>query len=310
MPSFSYKVKEEILASVSSKDKADAVMLGILTFANSLEDKKILLLTENEKVKDFFILNTVRICGEDSVIATESRKGRGQTLYSIEVTGEENRLTLLEYFQTDSSRRLTPDELPKEKFYPLVIAGAFLACGSVNDPLKKYHLEFVVPTLDLCNDLGLLLIESYGILCKHAERKGNNIVYLKESENIIDMLTLMGATDCSIELMNVKIEKDMRNKINRAVNCDNANIEKALRASEKQISDIELIDSVMGLSVLSDSLREIAVLRYENPDLNLTELGEMLKPPISRSGVNHRFARIAKIADEIRAGRNKTEKQP
>ncbi len=310
MPSFSYKVKEEILASVSSKDKADAVMLGILTFANSLEDKKILLLTENEKVKDFFILNTVRICGEDSVIATESRKGRGQTLYSIEVIGEENRLTLLEYFQTDSSRRLTPDELPKEKFYPLVIAGAFLACGSVNDPLKKYHLEFVVPTLDLCNDLGLLLIESYGILCKHAERKGNNIVYLKESENIIDMLTLMGATDCSIELMNVKIEKDMRNKINRAVNCDNANIEKALRASEKQISDIELIDSVMGLSVLSDSLREIAVLRYENPDLNLTELGEMLKPPISRSGVNHRFARIAKIADEIRACRNKTEKQP
>lgn len=310
MPSFSYKVKEEILASVSSKDKADAVMLGILTFANSLEDKKILLLTENEKVKDFFILNTVRICGEDSVIATESRKGRGQTLYSIEVIGEENRLTLLEYFQTDSSRRLTPDELPKEKFYPLVIAGAFLACGSVNDPLKKYHLEFVVPTLDLCNDLGLLLIENYGILCKHAERKGNNIVYLKESENIIDMLTLMGATDCSIELMNVKIEKDMRNKINRAVNCDNANIEKALRASEKQISDIELIDSVMGLSVLSDSLREIAVLRYENPDLNLTELGEMLKPPISRSGVNHRFARIAKIADEIRACRNKTEKQP
>lgn len=310
MPSFSYKVKEEILASVSSKDKADAVMLGILTFANSLEDKKILLLTENEKVKDFFILNTGRICGEDSVIATESRKGRGQTLYSIEVTGEENRLTLLEYFQTDSSRRLTPDELPKEKFYPLVIAGAFLACGSVNDPLKKYHLEFVVPTLDLCNDLGLLLIENYGILCKHAERKGNNIVYLKESENIIDMLTLMGATDCSIELMNVKIEKDMRNKINRAVNCDNANIEKALRASEKQISDIELIDSVMGLSVLSDSLREIAVLRYENPDLNLTELGEMLKPPISRSGVNHRFARIARIADEIRAGRNKTEKQP
>ena len=310
MPSFSYEVKEEILASVSSKDKADAVMLGILTFANSLEDKKILLLTENEKVKDFFILNTVRICGEDSVIATESRKGRGQTLYSIEVIGEENRLTLLEYFQTDSSRRLTPDELPKEKFYPLVIAGAFLACGSVNDPLKKYHLEFVVPTLDLCNDLGLLLIENYGILCKHAERKGNNIVYLKESENIIDMLTLMGATDCSIELMNVKIEKDMRNKINRAVNCDNANIEKALRASEKQISDIELIDSVMGLSVLSDSLREIAVLRYENPDLNLTELGEMLKPPISRSGVNHRFARIAKIADEIRAGRNKTEKQP
>ena len=308
MPSFSYKVKEEILEEINTRDKADAAMLGMLTFANSLDDKKIMLLTENEKVKDFFVYNTERICGEGAVSVEQSRKGRGQILFCIELPEKDDRFALLEYFQIDQSRRLTPDELPKEKFYPLVIAGAFLACGSVNDPTKKYHLEFVVPTLDLCNDLGLLLIESYGILCKHTERKGTNIVYLKESENIIDMLTLMGASSASIELMNVKIEKDMRNKINRAVNCDNANIEKALRASERQISDIELIDNVMGLGVLSDSLREIALLRYDNPDLNLTELGAMLTPPISRSGVNHRFARIAALADEIRSGRKKTEK--
>ena len=100
--------------------------------------------------------------------------------------------------------------------------------------------------------------------------------------------------------MNVKIEKDMRNKINRAVNCDNANIEKALRASERQISDIELIDSTVGLSALSDSLREIALLRYENPDLNLSQLGELVTPAISRSGVNHRFQKISALAQEIR----------
>lgn len=305
MHSFSYKIKEEIIEGITSRDKADACMLGLLTFANSLDDKRITLLTENEAVRDFLVKNACRICGEGAANVEVSLKRDGMNLYTIDIVGMENRLTLLEYLRIDESRRLTPDELPKEKYYPYVIAGAFLACGSVNNPMKKYHLEFVVPTLDLCNDLGLLLLEKYGILCKHTERKQSNIVYLKESENIIDMLTLMGASNGSIELMNVKIEKDMRNKINRAVNCDNANIEKALRASERQIADIELIENTVGLSYMSESLQEIAYLRYENPDLNLSELGELVKPPISRSGVNHRFQKIAKIADDIRKSKGK-----
>ena len=300
MHSFSYNVKEEILSSINSRDKADAAMLGLLTFSNSLDDSRVMLLTENELVKDFFKLNTERICGEGAVTVDESSKRGEQTLFTIDVCGKDNRIALLSYLQIDSSRRLTYDDLPKEKLCPYVIAGAFLACGSVNNPMKKYHLEFVVPTLELCNDLGLLLLEKYGILCKHAERGQGNIVYLKESENIIDMLTLMGATMSSIELMHVKMEKDMRNKINRAVNCDNANIEKALRASERQIKDIELIDSTVGLSALSDNLREIALLRYENPDLNLSQLGELVTPKISRSGVNHRFQKIASLAEQIR----------
>ena len=300
MHSFSYNVKEEILSSINSRDKADAAMLGLLTFSNSLDDSRVMLLTENELVKDFFKLNTERICGEGAVTVDESSKRGEQTLFTIDVCGKDNRIALLSYLQIDSSRRLAYDDLPKEKLCPYVIAGAFLACGSVNNPMKKYHLEFVVPTLELCNDLGLLLLEKYGILCKHAERGQGNIVYLKESENIIDMLTLMGASNSSLELMNVKIEKDMRNKINRAVNCDNANIEKALRASERQIKDIELIDSTVGLSALSDSLREIALLRYENPDLNLSQLGELVTPRISRSGVNHRFQKIASLAEQIR----------
>ena len=305
MHSFSYKIKEEIIEGITSRDKADSCMLGLLTFANSLDDKRITLLTENEAVRDFLVKNACRICGEGAANVEVSLKRDGMNLYTIDIVGMENRLTLLEYLRIDESRRLTPDELPKEKYYPYVIAGAFLACGSVNNPMKKYHLEFVVPTLDLCNDLGLLLLEKYGILCKHTERKQSNIVYLKESENIIDMLTLMGASNGSIELMNVKIEKDMRNKINRAVNCDNANIEKALRASERQIADIELIENTVGLSYMSESLQEIAYLRYENPDLNLSELGELVKPPISRSGVNHRFQKIAKIADDIRKSKGK-----
>lgn len=300
MHSFSYNIKEEILSGINSRDKADAALLGLLTFANALDDKRIMLLTENELVKDFFKNNAERICGDGCVSVERSSKRGEQTLYTIDIIGDDNRIELLSYLQIDSSRRLAEDDLPKDNLCPYVIAGAFLACGSVNNPMKKYHLEFVVPTLDLCNDLGFLLVEKYGILCKHAERGQSNIVYLKESENIIDMLTLMGASNGSIELMNVKIEKDMRNKINRAVNCDNANIEKALRASERQIKDIELIDSTVGLSALSESLREIALLRYENPDLNLSQLGELVTPSISRSGVNHRFQKIAALADEIR----------
>ena len=113
----------------------------------------------------------------------------------------------------------------------------------------------------------------------------------------------MGATNASLELMNVKIMKDMRNRINRAVNCDNANIEKSLRAAEKQIADIELIDETLGLGSLPESLQEIAQVRYENPDYNLNELGQALDPPISRSGANHRLARIARIAQDIREGK-------
>ena len=128
-------------------------------------------------------------------------------------------------------------------------------------------------------------------------------MYIKESEAIIDLLTIMGATNSSLELMNVKIMKDMRNKINRVVNCDNANIEKTLKAAEKQLNDIELIDSSIGFDSLPETLQEIARLRYENPDISLKELGALMTPSLSRSGVNHRLARLSEIAEKIRLGK-------
>ena len=247
------------------------------------------------------MLNTGRKTGnENAVLVTEQKKRNGVVLYALDIPAREDRLMLLDYFRMDKSRRLEEADLPKEKFYPQLVAGIFLACGSVNNPEKKYHMEFVMPTIELCNDFGMLLIDNYDITPKHVERKNAQIVYIKESENIIDMLTLMGAPMCSLELMNVKMMKDMRNKINRAVNCDNANIEKSLKAAEKQISDIELIDETVGLYSLPDNLQEIAELRYNNPDFNLKDLGAAIDPPISRSGANHRLQKIAEIADRIR----------
>ena len=279
--SFSYRAKEEIISKINSKPKADVCMMGMLTYCNCLSDDEISFLTENKAVADFFVLNTGRITGnENAVVVTEQKKRNGVVLYALDIPEREDRLMLLDYFRMDKSRRVEEADLPKEKFYPQLVAGIFLACGSVNNPEKKYHMEFVMPTL---------------------ERKNAQIVYIKESENIIDMLTLMGAPMCSLELMNVKMMKDMRNKINRAVNCDNANIEKSLKAAEKQISDIELIDETVGLYSLPDNLQEIAELRYNNPDFNLKDLGAAIDPPISRSGANHRLQKIAEIADRIRA---------
>ncbi|WP_242836124.1 DNA-binding protein WhiA [Ruminococcus albus] len=299
--SFSYRVKSEIIDKINTSQKADACLMGLLCCCNELSDREILFLTENSLVKDFFVRNVCRVLKDDNAVdISEAERRSGVTLFSLTIPDEGQRIYLLDYFGMDESRRLTEEYLPKDKFFPFLTAGIFLACGSVNDPSKKYHMEFVMPTLDLCNDLGLLLIERHEIIPKHVERKGAQVMYIKESENIIDMLTLMGATMCSIELMNVKMEKDVRNKINRAMNCDNANIDKTLRAAERQVADIELIDQKIGLSALPEQLKEMAELRLENPDYNLKQLGAEMVPPISRSGANHRLQKLSEIAEELR----------
>ncbi len=306
-PSFSYKAKEEMISRINTREKADVCLMGILTFCNVLSDEEIMLLTEHVSVAEFFKKNCERICGGEAVEMTSAEKRRGVMLYTLTVPKHSDRMSLLEYFRMDSSRRLTKDDLPKARYYPQLIAGIFLACGSVNDPEKKYHMEFVMPHIQLCNDFGLLLLDNYSILAKQTERKKAQIVYVKESDNIIDLLTIMGATNCSLEFINAKMMKELRNKINRAVNCDNANIEKTLRAAEKQVADIEYIEETVGLAALPETLREMAELRYENPDISLKDLGTLADPPISRSGVNHRLARIAEFADKLRREENRNK---
>lgn len=299
--SFSYRAKQEIISRINSRDKADACLMGVLLCANSLGTDMINVLTENPLLRDFFVMNVNRILDrQDAVEVIVIQRKSSAELYDLRINDARDRLYILNYFQLDQSRGMSKDDLPKKKYYPYVVGGIFLACGSVNNPEKKYHMEFVMPSLELCNSLGLLLIDSYGIVPKHVERKNHQIVYIKDSENIIDVLTMIGAQMSSLEIMNVKMMKDVKNKINRSVNCDNANIEKALGAAERQIDDIELIDATMGLDSLPDSLRDIARVRYENIDFTLKDLGAALDPPISRSGANHRMQKIAEIAQGIR----------
>lgn len=179
------------------------------------------------------------------------------------------------------------------------IRGAFLACGSMSNPGKSYHFEIVCRTKKQAEQLKNI-ISSFDVDARIVMRKKSQVVYVKEGSHIVDLLNIMEAHQALMELENVRIVKEMRNFVNRQVNCETANISKTVNAAVRQIEDIEYIRRKKGLESLPDHLREIAALRLEYPDMPLKELGELLSPSVGKSGVNHRFRRIAKIAAEIR----------
>lgn len=179
------------------------------------------------------------------------------------------------------------------------LRGIFLATGSVSDPSKAYHFEIVVRNKDMAASVQEVM-QSFLLDAKVVKRKKYYIVYLKEGAMIVDMLKIMEASVNLMDMENVLILKEMRNDINRRVNCETANIKKTVNAARRQIDDIIYIEKKKGLKYLSDSLRQIAELRLEEPDANLVELGEMLNPPVSKSGVNHRLRKISEIANRLR----------
>lgn len=180
---------------------------------------------------------------------------------------------------------------------PAYLRGLFLSCGVVTDPSSDYHLEFSLPYYNLSRDLTVLLAEC-GLRAKLTRRGGCHIVYFKESEQIEDCLTLIGATNASLELMGVKLVKNIRNNANRVANCETANIDKTVAAAAVQVEAVRKLSRSGGLERLPEELRELALLRLENPDMSLRELGAALEPPLSRSGVNHRLRRILAFAQE------------
>ena len=188
----------------------------------------------------------------------------------------------------------------------IFLRGVFISCGSISDPAKDYHLELVPPDENKCGEL-LEFLSARGLKMKQSERRiserQSTFLYCKECEQIADFLTYIGAVRHSMELMNVIILKEIRNNVNRAVNCESANIGKITRAAENRIRDIEYVLSVESKSkkaVLTRQLREVALIQRNNAEIPLSEIGEMLDPPISKSGVNHRLKKISVIAEELR----------
>ncbi|HHX73395.1 MAG TPA: DNA-binding protein WhiA [Firmicutes bacterium] len=180
------------------------------------------------------------------------------------------------------------------------LRGAFLAAGSVSNPEHSYHLEIYTDYRQHAEDLADLLA-TFNITVKITRRKNGYLLYLKDSEQIVEFLNVIGAHSALLTFENVRILKDMRNRVNRLVNFETANVSKTVAAAVRQIEAIRLIERQIGLETLPPSLRELARLRLLHPEASLQELGEMLDPPLGKSGVNHRMRRLEKLSGTLMA---------
>lgn len=179
------------------------------------------------------------------------------------------------------------------------LRGAFLAAGSMSDPSKSYHFEIVCSSEKMATQIKNIIC-GFSMDAKTVRRKRSYVVYLKEGAQIVDVLNIMGAHVALMELENVRILKEMRNSVNRKVNCETANINKTVSAAVRQLEDITYLRDTIGFSKLPEGLEEIALARLKHPEATLKELGELLTSPVGKSGVNHRLRKLSEMADKVR----------
>ncbi|MEE0980673.1 MAG: DNA-binding protein WhiA, partial [Acutalibacteraceae bacterium] len=270
---------------------------GFLLFGKSFGVRSVSCASDYECVIESFSAVINELTGISPVI---SNLKSGKRVLKIQ-TSEERKI-LLEFFDhsvNEISLRINHGNFEDDDCYFAFLCGVFQSCGSLSDPNKGYHLEFVVQHNKLSGDLLKILTDS-GLSAKYILRKYSHVIYIKGSEDIEDLLTMMGAPNSSLQLMGIKVQKDVRNKINRKMNFESANMSRAIEAGLAQVEAIEIIEKKQGLDSLTDELKELALLRKENPDMSLKELGASLSVPISRSGVNHRLAKLISIAEKYR----------
>lgn len=312
--SFSRDVKEELSHSIPSarhcqlaEISAILSMCGIIRISEN-DRIEIEVRTENSAVARKFhalIRRCFQICPE-VLIRSHSNNHRVHTyvqmigvhedaLRILRATKLMNREGDIEEHLSILDSVLIQHSCCKRAF----IRGCFLATGSITEPEKAYHFEIV------CNDMGKAeqvrdLLNFFELDAKIVERKRYYVVYIKEGAHIVDALNVMEAHISLMNLENVRILKDMRNSVNRRVNCETANINKTVSAAVKQVEDIKYIRDHMGFGNLSEGLRQMAELRLAEPELPLKDLGQRLNPPVGKSGVNHRLRKLSNIANELR----------
>lgn len=312
--SFSTRVKEELSRHIgSSRHCKIAEIAAIINMCGKIKisdngEISIKVQTENAAVarKYFTIIKKTFNINVEVLIRKNSqlKKNRIFSLYLTDTDVAEKVLKATKLLDTSSGTKKI-----FHRIHPLVvqsvccrrayIRGAFLASGSMSDPEKTYHLEFVNIHLKHSEEL-MELVNSFDMDAKIVERKKYYVVYLKEGTQIVDLLNIMEAHVSLMELENLRILKEMRNNVNRIVNCETANLNKTVSAAVRQIEDIEFIEETIGLNSLQDILEDIARLRLAYRDATLKELGAMLDPPVGKSGVNHRLRKISEIAEKLR----------
>lgn len=308
--SFSSKTKNELARRTSDSKCCQMAELSALVRVSGIIQLRglgktdLLITTENAAIgRMIFVLfkRSMRIHTDLNVVKNQVL--RKNNSYQIKIMDATEILKKLEIMVEQEGSVVINNGLPltlidNECCKRAYIRGIFLGGGSLSDPEKSYHLELITHREDFADELKAL-IDTYGLHARVIARKKNFIVYLKEGDQIVDLLNIIGAHSALMAFENVRIVKSMRNNINRLVNCETANLNKMVDAAVKQKHYIEVIDEHAGLDSLPDGLKEIALIRLNNTDVSLKELGQMLNPPIGKSGVNHRLRKIEKIALDI-----------
>lgn len=284
--SFSSEVKEELAGHLGKSRHCQIAELAALI---AFEGKCYVAESENQLLQDKYRLLLGKLFKIEEIEGEEDRKRVFSSIKMWDDVAEEARL----------SETVNGILLQQNCCRRAFVRGAFLAGGSISDPNKSYHFEIVCRTLEQAEQLQEV-INSFDVEAKIVARKKYQVVYLKEGSQIVDILNVMEAHVALMNLENVRILKEMRNSVNRKVNCETANISKTVNAAVQQLRDIEYIKETAGLSSLPDNLREMALLRLEYPDAPLKELGTYLDPPVGKSGVNHRLRKISEIAERLR----------
>lgn len=305
---FSGKVKEELARHWSNAFHCQLAELAAIAgmcgkvAIDSRERYTIKMRTENIAVARKYFTLLEKTFNIKTEIFVSRNRSRGNIAYTIIVKQHEDAMHILQSVgMIDSSGEIveTFSAVQKTCCKRSYLRGAFLAAGSVSNPEKSYHIEIVCAMQKKAKQLQAL-INSFGLDAKVILRKNSYVVYLKEGSQIVDLLNVMEAPVALMEMENVRILKEMRNTVNRKVNCETANINKTVSAAVKQAEDIQYIESMMGLSELPEGLREIAEIRLAYPNASLKELGDLLSEPIGKSGVNHRLRKLGEIAEELR----------
>ncbi len=290
--SFSGKIKDELMGRYGKARHCQLAELSALVHMCGECGKDadgictIRVRTENDRVvKKCFTLIEKAFNIRADVAIRRNPVGKGWT-YFLYVKGEEFLAVQNAIVQAACCKRA-------------YIRGAFIAAGSMSDPNKSYHFEIVCNNPEQAACLQDM-VNSFELDAKVVKRKKSYIVYLKEGSQIVDILNVMEAHVALLELENVRIMKEMRNSVNRQVNCETANISKTVSAAVRQMEDIMYIQDTIGLDGLPEGLKDAAEARLANPEATLEELGAYLAPPVGKSGVNHRMRKLSEIADQLR----------
>ncbi|TGD25059.1 DNA-binding protein WhiA [Companilactobacillus suantsaicola] len=307
MVSYASEVKQELTKLVVHPEHARVELSALLRMNGSLSLQNhhfvLTAQTENAAIaRRIFSLIKQKYGIESELLVRKKMKLKKNNQYLVRLKYDTNRvltdLDILDESGLSINTDVPEEVLNEDQRMRSYLRGAFLATGSVNNPeTSRYHLE--IYSLYEDHNEGIAQMMNYFHLnARTTKRRNGYIVYLKEAEKIADFLQLIGATNSMLKFEDIRIVRDMRNSVNRLVNCENANINKTVAAAERQIENIKHLQATVGLDSLPDKLREIAVLRLENPEVSLKELGEMVPSgPISKSGINHRLRKLNELAE-------------